>query len=300
MAKYVSETKPYPDEEELEQGLERAKKIRQHQPRPQFPHSDYMGMMLDLAKALDLPIQLPSSYPLVLPAFFSSNAEIREQVSDSVTKDIEKYKKGNGVAKAIAYALEGGKWKMYRELFEKSTNRINVVEGYLEMHRIRKPVPVDHLPTSSSSAQSCSSASGTCLVGEDSPTIPANLSSQDLLINPFLWYHETGHLVLANGMKLDVSQSYVYRYNEETETLDVYFSKVTSPQEIDRPFLRLRFECVEGEGWIAKAYHLCGEDHYHASYLLSFAGLNIAKMEIIFDVLGPQKNYRSTTTFTMV
>jgi hypothetical protein len=113
-----------------------------------------------------------------------------------------------------------------------------------------------------------------------------------------LWYHEHGIFSTEKGAKFEVSQSYVYAFNEAEDCLEISFSTVGSPTLIDRHFLSLRFK-PSPIGWIATAKHLCGEDNYHANFTITFNGLNIARMEIVFDVLGPAKNYRSSTIFQL-
>lgn len=251
-----------------------------------------MGMMLDLARSLKLKPQLPDSFPILLPTSFSSTSS--SSVNEEVLRELQSFQQGKHIAKAVAYALEGGKWTLYRELYDKDSQKVSVVEGNVQFHRIHSDAGAGKVQ-----AGSCGiDGEGSCGNTADTPVLPTTpLTSSDLFQNPFLWYHENGQIKLPNGMKLDVSQSYIYRYDEESDSLDIFFSKVGESQEIDRPFIRLKFSPVD-EGWLAKAYHLCGEDHYHASYLISFSGLNITKMEVVFDVLGPKKNYRSTTYFT--
>ena len=247
--------------------------------------------MCDLAHQLQLPCRLSSSLPIVLPASFHPTHT--DLVNSQLQQEIIQYQQGKYIAKAISYALDGGKWKLYREIVDKTSQQRSIVEGDVTFQRILNTINA----SLSKNTGSCS----TCAV--DSTCATNNIDLENSVIsteeNPFLWYHEQGALILTNGMKLDVSQSYIYQYNPQYDSLDIYFSKVSTPQEIDRFFLRLQFQQVENEGWIAKAYHLCGEDHYHASYLVCFEGLNVKKLEITFDVLGPKKNYQSTSILTI-
>jgi hypothetical protein len=125
MAQYVSKHLTLPCTEQLEKGLAIADKLRMQTPRPQFPHSDYSGMMLDLAKTLNcLPDQTTiSTHNIVVPSLFTSQStkELKENASelDSLESDLQAFKSGKYVARAVLYALEGGKWTLEREIFDK-------------------------------------------------------------------------------------------------------------------------------------------------------------------------------------
>ena len=115
-----------------------------------------------------------------------------------------------------------------------------------------------------------------------------------------LHYHERGLLTLPHDKGVfDVSQSYIYTWNAQLDTLDVFFSKVEQPQQVDRPFLSLPLSRGP-TGWIATGvHHLCGADNYVASYEFRFDGLALAAFDAVFDVRGPTKDYLSTTHYTL-
>ncbi len=263
-AQYLAGLKPLPSPEIIAKGLGDSQTIRNQIPKPQFPHSDYEGMMLDLAMDLGLSIgqvtNANGQQVLVPSLFVNSNCESNgESVLCAMHQEIEDRKRGKGLGHSIIYALEGGTWTLQRELFDKDNGTTSTVEGKVKFSLITEPDYSDK----------------------------------------HLWYHEEGTFTTARGAKFDVSQSYIYSYNRDLDRLDIYFSTVGNPTVIDRPFISLQFQPSE-RGWIAKADHLCGEDNYYADFEISFKGLNIDKMKIIFDVLGPAKNYRSTTVFQLL
>ncbi len=112
----------------------------------------------------------------------------------------------------------------------------------------------------------------------------------------YLLYKEEGKLKMPNGYEFDASHYYVYHYNFDQDTLDIFFSTVGKPEVIDRPFISMGFSPTP-DGWESKAYHLCGCDNYNAKYFFQFQGLSIPTFEVLFDVEGPQKDYQSTTKF---
>lgn len=262
-----------PSEDEIHQGLEASLRIRNQSPKPQFPHSDYVGMMLDLAKDLQLSILQPtkaiqssssSKSPLqvIVPSCFADckhDSDTTSPVLDDMYSEIQQRQRGKNVAQSILYALEGGTWAFQRELFDKDHGSISTVDGKVKFSFIFEPSYSDK----------------------------------------HLWYHEEGIFTTARGQRFDVSQSYIYSYNRDLDSLDIFFSTVGKPTVIDRPFISLHFKPSE-RGWVAKADHLCGEDNYYADFEIGFNGLNIERMKIVFDVLGPAKNYRSTTMFQLL
>lgn len=106
-------------------------------------------------------------------------------------------------------------------------------------------------------------------------------------------------MTLANGQKFEASQSYLYSYNDFDDSLDISFSTVGNPTVIDRHFLTLNLK-PSNLGWVAQAKHLCGEDNYYANYTFNMEGYNCRSIDIIFDVEGPAKNYRSITKLTLI
>lgn len=118
-------------------------------------------------------------------------------------------------------------------------------------------------------------------------------------LGEYLLYKEEGKLTMANGVEFDASHYYIYHYNTQQDTLDIFFSTVGKPEVIDRPFISMTF-VPTSEGWESKAYHLCGCDNYNAKYLFSFEGLSIPRFRVNFDVEGPEKDYIAETEFRII
>lgn len=241
----------------MQQGIDTAHRMRQQQPRPHFPHPDYVGMMFDYATALGCvpPSHFLESHRYITPHYFAG----REDIMNSLEKDVEEARRtGKNVAKFVFQALENGKWSFHRTIDDRKSNVKMQVRGTVTF------VPIFPSPT-----------------GE------------------YLLYKEEGKLMLPNGQEFDTSHYYVYHYNAEKDTLDIFFSTVGKPEVIDRPFITMSF-IPTSQGWESKAYHLCGCDNYNAKYIFSFQGFSIPSFQVQFDVDGPEKNYRAETSFDIV
>lgn len=256
VAQYIAGIKPWPILADVETSLQTARELRAHRPKPQFPRSDYIGMLMDLSRELGI---LPTSawrneHRVITPAYFTQDPTAMHAVEE----DIEELRKGKYIAKSILRSLEGGKWSFHRRLFDKKTCAESLVTGSLTFDPISSSPAMKHV-----------------------------------------LYKEQGALILPNGNRFDVSQHYVFHYNEEMDCLDIFFSKVGNPEEIDRHFLSLQLTPTP-EGWMAKADHLCSADNYSAKYVFAFQGMSIASFRVEFDVNGPAKDYQSITEFTII
>lgn len=268
--------------------------------RPQFPHGDYLGQMLDLYYKLHrkLPSRLNESYeglPVIPGALLDpteqANIHAKDPVND-MKQIIDRFRSG---------------WLLSRNIIDSL--------AYTKRYKFNRVI-VDHLN------------------GEQVTNIEGhvNFTSINRQFRRLL-YHEEGKMYLG-GRSYDVSQNYVYEYNKEKDTLDISFSKVGAPEEIDRPFISLTFfkgnedndqvcnsvqcgsasddilqqpmyqdalasivEDSESETgfWVSRANHLCGEDLYRARYAFAFQGLKVATLRIVFEVRGPSKDYRAVT-----
>lgn len=281
--------------------------------RPQFPHGDYIGQLLDLYHLQhgQLPPALQqraASLPAVLvPALLADggHAGAAKQM-DELAAQLSALRGGRGVAKSIFQSLAyTGDFALQRDILDHGTSTTSKVEGKVSFRAIAR--------------------------------------------NPFrLVYREEGRLTLPQGNGLsrtfEVSAAYVYEYNADRDCIDIFFSKVGEPEVIDRPFISLYFKpppaaqttgagtdaetaplvtCAsvtacspsavgntsprsddaDGrllgmKGWTSAADHLCGQDLYKAGYGFGFAGLVMGEVDIVFDVRGPSKNYRSTSKLT--
>lgn len=112
-----------------------------------------------------------------------------------------------------------------------------------------------------------------------------------------LLYQEQGKFTLTAQTPLESSQHYLYRYDEDNDRLSVYF--IDGNHRSAALFHTLHFQpkLSPSVGWLANGEHLCSQDHYFASYLLAFNGVNLSRLQITYRVKGPAKAYISQTVF---
>jgi len=116
-------------------------------------------------------------------------------------------------------------------------------------------------------------------------------------------YVEEGTLKTDKGFELRASRRYVYRYNEEADTIRAFFVKEDG-LTVDYFFNEAGFEAprsdvevTEGKSWVANGSHLCEKDMYESRYEFRFVGARLEKWSIKYVVKGPRKDYVSETWF---
>lgn len=128
MAQYVAGTKPLPDEKKTSRGLQLARRIREQDPRPLFPHPDYMGMAFDYARELGrVPDEtFRAQHSIITPKYFTGDATSLEPMY----REIRSYREeGKLIGRAILQALENDTWTFHRTITDKLTNSQNTVTG---------------------------------------------------------------------------------------------------------------------------------------------------------------------------
>ena len=114
-----------------------------------------------------------------------------------------------------------------------------------------------------------------------SGVVTGTASFSPILRDPnILDYVENGALITISGHKNAVTQEYFYRLTDAND-IEVYFG---SGGEI------LEFFHVINDGVIAD--HICRDDCYRVKY-----EFGDDKFSIVYDVIGPNKNYISNTKF---
>lgn len=276
VAKVFSDQLPLPSNQTQEEGLTLERRIRERVPHFQFPHSDYVGIMADLA--LELGIDPVVAWPgrntnVVTPAQFGSG-EIASQLIAEVESDLSAAEKGKWVGAAVYSALQGP-WTITRRLESANSN----------------------LP------------SGT-FTGQASFTRRVTKASTPSALEYEYAYLETGQLATDTGLRFDAQRRYRYLYDENDDRIDAYFDDTSDASF----FHSLRFlapgdESGEGgdwapwigerrKGWCAMGDHLCKPDTYTAAYWFAFAGVHLDEFRISYRVKGPNKDYVATATFT--
>ncbi len=267
---------PFPSLKEQQAGLEQEEEIRSRNPPLQFPHSDYVGLMHDVASALgqeDPKTVWPSqNTDVVTPALFSTCAESIpvNQLLSEVRDDLDAAQRGKFVAAAIYSALQG-RWQIRRRLISKT---YNLPSGTFtgEASFLRKPI---------------------------------DAKSDDCELK----YLEVGQLKTDSGVELEARRAYRYRYEPARDVVEVLFDdlthfhsmKVLSPEEAPGEGFDGSWEPWEGResaGWRAVGTHWCSPDDYTAAYWFAFKGIHIEEFRISYKVKGPMKDYVASACYT--
>ncbi|CAF4122176.1 unnamed protein product [Rotaria sordida] len=229
-------------------GLNMERRIRDQQPRPQYPHGDFVGIINDLAKEI-LVTTSSDTNDIVIPTQYRINGP-DQSVIDEMNSICEEANNGRFIAGAVFRSLHESKWTFERTLKGKPSD--GIVHGQAQF----------------------------------------NFSQQNELI-----YKEQGKLILSSQEILDITQKYIYIYDENKDLITVYF--VDNNDKCSSIFHTISFQSKQSSniGWIAYGEHLCNQDHYFISYLFIFNGINLSQFEITYTVKGPAKDYISKTIF---
>eukprot|EP01132_Coremiostelium_polycephalum_P003986 gene3986-4987_t len=106
------------------------------------------------------------------------------------------------------------------------------------------------------------------------------------LINTYK-YNEEGILKQSDGNSFNVTQRYIYRYNKDDDKICVLFDE--KPE-------RLLHSLDFINSSLAMGHHLCGSDHYDATYQF----ISPREFKLTYSVVGPRKNYKISTIFIKV
>jgi hypothetical protein len=134
-------------------------------------------------------------------------------------------------------------------------------------------------------------------------------------------YIEDGEFTAAGtNMRFRATRRYVWRYDEAGDKLSVWFARTDDPARADYLFHDLEFipppslaedadhanqmqdnvkeiqqkhkhSESRGDGWRAKASHLCIEDLYDVHYEFFFKAVNLREWRLGYSVHGPKKDY---------
>ncbi|KAG5913080.1 hypothetical protein E4U53_005023, partial [Claviceps sorghi] len=107
-------------------------------------------------------------------------------------------------------------------------------------------------------------------------------------------YVEDGEFKTDQGYGFRATRRYVWRYDDKTESLSVWFAKPHDPKRADYLFHEIDF--VQPEPgchgrWTARAGHLCIDDYYAVEYNFAFEAVDLKEWSIEYAVNGPNKDY---------
>ncbi|KAJ8121025.1 hypothetical protein ONZ43_g2423 [Nemania bipapillata] len=122
-------------------------------------------------------------------------------------------------------------------------------------------------------------------------------------------YIEDGEFIAAGtNMRFRATRRYIWRYDEASDKLSVWFARTDDQARADYLFHELEFIPppslaanrengnqthleVQDDRWRAKASHLCVEDLYDVHYEFLFKAVNLQEWKLGYSVHGPKKDY---------
>ncbi|KAI0842783.1 FAD/NAD(P)-binding domain-containing protein [Hypoxylon sp. FL0890] len=271
----------------------------------QFPMGDYAFLMQEFARALDIPIVpfgdtpplatgkpmdilTPARYPLpsssVSPA---AKAKRQREISQNLRATHETALAGLSGARFVAGAVFRsllGEWRLERTLSSRlPSHPSGRFEGTARFH-LREGT-LDGRPHSHG-------------------------AKSELGLGLEYLYIEDGMFTAQNNPALSfrATRRYIWRYDEESDKLSVWFARTNNPAKADYLFHEVEFlvpgnedevaqdtgaaaEKQREKGWLARASHLCVEDLYDVHYEFLFNAVNLHEWKLGYTVKGPKKDY---------
>ncbi|KAG6039864.1 hypothetical protein E4U41_001941 [Claviceps citrina] len=273
--------------------IQRTLALRDDPRLSQFPMGDYLFLMHDFADALSIPrvddppshgnlpldMLTPSRYPS--PSDDAAARASAEQLrQDALQTAIDGLTTPRFISRAVFRSLLGT-WNLERDL-----------DSRLPTH------PSGHFSGTARFLLRQKTADGLRCApaqGPESGSEPGSAEESSVL-DPGLeyLYVEDGEFRTKQGFGFRATRRYVWRYDEQKETLGVWFVKPDDAKRADYFFHEIDFvQPTEGRhgGWTAKAGHLCIDDYYHVEYNFAFEAVNLKDWTIQYTVNGPQKDY---------
>ena len=118
-------------------------------------------------------------------------------------------------------------------------------------------------------------------------------------------YCEDGCLVTEQGLTIKAHRRYVYRYQEKSDTITIWFVKTDDENSVDYLFHELKpIKMTEEEVAIeshlvrARGHHLCIDDDYDAEHVFNALGQELLNWNVMYQVKGPKKDYSISAAYT--
>ena len=118
-------------------------------------------------------------------------------------------------------------------------------------------------------------------------------------------YIEEGELMTEQGLCIKGSRSYVYRFQDATDSITAWFVKTDNSGEVDYLFHRVEFDKTSPEEETAQnkplvtanGHHLCVNDTYNAEYNFEYRNASVKTWRVKYEVKGPKKDYIADATY---
>ncbi|KAK2628235.1 hypothetical protein QTJ16_002881 [Diplocarpon rosae] len=267
--------------------IESMMKLRKDPRRAQFPMGDYVYLMESFAEILNIKRHEPSEKSvrtgIITPYRYSysiksptQQKEIDQAMSEYHSTFIASSQNARFVPRAVFRGLQGI-WTLARTIRSRiSTFPSGKLIGTASL--------LPRTPTDKALAYSAS---------EEAEEPKADME---------YLYHEEGEFKTDFGATMNAKRSYVYRYFEGRDCIDLWFAK-QDYLTADYFFHRVNFIVPEkGAGpsrsWKAVSSHLCINDMYDVNYEFSFRGATLETWSAEYTVKGPQKDYTIRNVYT--
>lgn len=283
-----------------DESIKRTLDLRDDPHLSQFPMGDYPFLMQEFAEALSLEITPPlavdtptlttNGLPLEIfaPSRYSppnddgeDNANSKKIMSDAAAVLKDGLTTPRFVSRAVFRSLLGT-WKLERDLKSK-----------LPTH------PSGHFSGTAQFLLRSQTKEGVqCTTKEGAAPACEGGESYEYL------YIEDGEFKTDQGFGFRATRRYIYRYDEASDTITVWFAKPDDNKRVDYFFHELQFEDPPASGgghkngWPAKSGHLCIDDYYNVNYNFVFDAVNLESWVCAYTVNGPQKDYTIRGTYT--
>ncbi|KAM3524175.1 hypothetical protein MY4038_007851 [Beauveria bassiana] len=280
--------------------IQRTLNLRDDPRQSQFPMGDYQFLMQDFAEALSLetsPPQAVDAPPLTTnglpleifaPCRFSPanedgehNANAKKLNNDAAAVVKAALTTPRFVSRAVFRSLLGT-WKLERTLTSKLPTHPSGHFSGTAQFLLRK--------TTKEGVQCATTEEGVASACKDG-------ESYEYL------YIEDGDFKTGQGFGFRATRRYIYRYEEASDMISVWFAKPDDNKRVDYLFHRIEFEDPPASGghphgWPAKSGHLCIDDYYNVKYNFVFDAVNVESWVCAYTVNGPQKDYTIHGTYT--
>jgi len=122
-------------------------------------------------------------------------------------------------------------------------------------------------------------------------------------------YTEEGEFTTEQGLCIKGRRSYVYRFQDATDSITAWFVKTDNSEEVDYLFHRVEFARTllplteDGAARVqslitANGHHLCVADDYNAEYNFQYRHSRLRSWGVKYEVKGPKKDYVADATYT--
>ncbi|KAJ3497732.1 hypothetical protein NLG97_g1678 [Lecanicillium saksenae] len=279
--------------------IQRTLDLRDDPRQSQFPMGDYPFLMQDFAEALSLESTPPpalgapnltNGLPLevVTPSQYTvtnedgeDNANSKKIMGDTANVLKHALTTPRFVSRAVFRSLLGT-WKLERDLKSKlPTHPSGHFSGTAQFL----------LRSQTKEGVQCTTKEGVTPFCEDG-------ESYEYL------YIEDGEFKTDQGFGFRATRRYIYRYDEASGAITVWFAKPDDNKRVDYFFHELEFDDPPASGgghthgWPAKSGHLCIDDYYNVKYNFVFDAVNLESWVCAYSVNGPQKDYTIHGTYT--